>query len=361
MSEEYKHLVRRHFEEVLNQGRLDVIDEIYADNYVLDAPVQTDGASVAKGQTKGRDGLKKRVTLFRTGFPDIHFTMDNLVAESDKVTVQYRFKGTHLGKFLGLPATRNQIDVGGILIARICDGKIESAWSVFDSGDMMRQLGVMPAQKVRRLLHIDSSPRGAESYSRMVGKEFVTAWKSQFPNGIVTYLDLTKEILPPMNAVTAKLLHQGYIDESTLTPAEHQAVREVNALVDQFLVADYYVFGVPMYFSHVPALLKAYMDFLPYFNKTVAMTPQGTQGLVTGKKAMVITSRGFDYSPGSPIEGFDLQMPWMRNALGFIGITDATFINMNGLDYGEDAVNKAITHARATIYESIESWAFSPA
>jgi FMN-dependent NADH-azoreductase len=323
--------------------------------------VQTEGGSTAQGQTKGRDGLKKRVTLFRTGFPDIHFTMDNLVAENDKVTVQYRFKGTHLGKFLGLPASRNKIDVGGILIARVCDGKIESAWSVFDSGDMMKQLGVMPPHKVRRLLHIDSSPRGAQSYTRMVSKEFVTAWKSTYPDGIVTYVDLTKTVLPPMNAVTAKLLHQGYVDESTLTPAELQGVREVNGLVDQFLVADYYVIGAPMYFSHVPALLKAYMDFLPYFGKTVAMTPRGPEGLVTGKKAMVITSRGFDYSEGSPIESFDLQMPWMKNALAFIGITDTTFINMNGLDYGEEAINKAITHARSTIYESIEHWAYSPA
>ncbi len=361
MSEEFKHLVRRHFEEVLNQGHLDVIDEIYSENYTLDAPVQTDGASVAQGQTKGRDGLKKRVTLFRTGFPDIHFTIDNLVAEADKVTVQYRFQGTHQGKFLGLPPTRNHIDVGGILIARIVDNKIETAWSVFDSGDMMKQLGVVPPKKVHRLLHIDSSPRGWESYSRMISKEFVTAWKSVYPNGIVTYVDLTKVVLPPMTAVTARLLHQGSVDESTLTPAEIQTVSAVNALVDQFLVADFYVFGVPMYFSHVPAVLKEYMDFLPYFGKTVVMNPQGVEGLVTGKKAMVITARGFDYSPGSPIEAFDLQVPWMRNALAFIGITDATFINMNGLDSGEGAINKATTHARTTIYESIESWAFSPA
>lgn len=361
MSEEYKHLIRRHFEEVLNQGQLHVIDEIYSENYVLDAPVQTDGGSAAKGQTKGRDGLKKRVTLFRTAFPDIHFTLDNLVSEADKVTVQYRFKGTHEGKFLGLPPTHNTIDVGGILIARIMNNQIESAWSVFDSGDLMKQLGISPPQKIHRLLHIDSSPRGPESITRMITKEFATAWKSMFPNGIVTHVDVTKALLPPMNALTAQLLHQGYVDESALSVADIQAVNAVNALVDQFLVADFYVIGAPMYFSHVPAALKTYMDFLPYFGKTVAMTPQGAQGLVTNKKAMIITARGFDYSPGSPIEAFDLQMPWMRNALAFIGITETSFINMNGLDYGEVALNKAITHARATIYDSIESWAFSPA
>ncbi len=361
MSEESKHLVRRHFEEVLNQGKLDVIDEIYSENYVLDAPVQTEGGSTAKGQTKGRDGLKKRVILFRTGFPDINFTIDNLVSEGDKVTVQYRFQGTHLGKFVGMPATRNHIDVGGILIAHIVDNQIESAWSVFDSGDMMKQLGVVPPQKVRRLLHIDSSPRGNKSFTRMISWECVTAWKAAYPNGIVTHLDLNKAILPPMNAVTAKLLHEGHIDEDALSLEEKQAVTAVNALVDQFLVADYYVIGAPMYFAHVPALLKTYMDFLPYFGKTVALTPRGPEGLVTGKKALIVTARGFDYSAGSPIEDFDLQVPWMRNALAFIGIMDTTFINMNGLDNGEEAINKAITQARNIIHDSIETWAYSPA
>src|ERR1700712_5353107 len=100
MSEANKVILRRHFDEVLNQGKLDVVDEIYGDHYVLDAPVQTDGSASGHGQTLGRDGLKRRVTLFRTGFPDIHFTVDNILAEDDKVAVQYTFAGTHTGQFL---------------------------------------------------------------------------------------------------------------------------------------------------------------------------------------------------------------------------------------------------------------------
>ncbi len=135
-----KDLLYRHFEEVLNEGKLAVIDEIYADGYVLDAPVQTDGSAQAHGQTLGRDGLKRRVTLFRTAFPDIHFTVENMIAEDDKVVVQYRFAGTQTGSFRELQPTGNTIDVGGILIARVANAKIESAYSVFDGGDMMRQL-----------------------------------------------------------------------------------------------------------------------------------------------------------------------------------------------------------------------------
>lgn len=135
-----KQVLSRHFNEVLNTGALDVIDEIYADSYVLDAPVQTSGSVQAHGETHGRDGLKRRVTLFRTGFPDIHFTIDDMVAEGDQVVVQYTFKGTHLGQFGELEPTGQHMSVMGILIAQVKSGKIESAVSVFDSGDMMRQL-----------------------------------------------------------------------------------------------------------------------------------------------------------------------------------------------------------------------------
>lgn len=140
MLETNKALLRRHFDEVLNQGHLDVIDEIYTDDYVLDAPVQTDGSALAQGKTLGRDGLKRRVTLFRTAFPDLHFTLGTVMAEDDLVAVQYTFAGTHLGMFRELEPTNHAIRVTGLLIARLRDGQIAQVYSVFDSGDMMRQL-----------------------------------------------------------------------------------------------------------------------------------------------------------------------------------------------------------------------------
>jgi predicted ester cyclase len=80
------------------------------------------------------------VTLFRTAFPDIHFSVDNIIAEADQVAVQYTFTGTHTGIFGELTATGLPISVTGILIALVQDGKIERAVSVFDNGDMMHQL-----------------------------------------------------------------------------------------------------------------------------------------------------------------------------------------------------------------------------
>ena len=140
MLETNKRILSRHLDEVLNQGQLDVVDEIYTDSYVLDAPVQTEGSVQEHGETHGRDGLKRRVTLFRTAFPDIHFTVDNMVAEDNQVAVQYTFSGTHTGKFGELEPTGRHISVTGILIALLKGDQIESALSVFDSGDMMHQL-----------------------------------------------------------------------------------------------------------------------------------------------------------------------------------------------------------------------------
>ena len=138
--ESNKAVLRRHFDEVLNMGLLDVIDEIYTEGYVLEAPVQPDGSSAEQSQTKGRDGLKRRASAFRTAFPDIRFTINNMIAEGDMVSVHYTFRGTHRHTFLSVEPAGNVIDVSGILIARLINHQIEYAWSVFDSGHLLHQL-----------------------------------------------------------------------------------------------------------------------------------------------------------------------------------------------------------------------------
>lgn len=130
----------RHFEEVLNQGQLHIIDEIYADDYTLDAPVSSDGQSRNRSLTQGREQLKQRVTLFRTAFPDIHFTTNEIIGEENSVVVRYTYRGTHLGVFAGLEPTGRSINIVGILIAHLNNGKIQEAVSVFDSADLMKQL-----------------------------------------------------------------------------------------------------------------------------------------------------------------------------------------------------------------------------
>ena len=135
-----KAILGRHFNEVLNQGHLEVIDEIYTSDYTLDAPVRLDGSSQTRGLTRGREQLKQRVILFRTGFPDIHFDMDEIIGEKDTVVVRYTYRGTHLGPFAGVEPRGCSIAIPGILIAHLIDGKIHEALSAFDSADLMKQL-----------------------------------------------------------------------------------------------------------------------------------------------------------------------------------------------------------------------------
>jgi steroid delta-isomerase-like uncharacterized protein len=130
-----KELVGRHFGEVLNQGRLEVIEEIYWPDYVLHAPVST-------GDTVGYAGLRQRVVDFRTGFPDIVFTVDDLMGENGRVAARYTFRGTQSGPFAGQPPSGRTVVVPGILYVRGEDGKLIEGWSGFDSIDMMQQLGV---------------------------------------------------------------------------------------------------------------------------------------------------------------------------------------------------------------------------
>ena len=136
-----KAILDRHFNEVLNQGHLEVVDEIYTSDYTLDAPVRSDGSSQARGLTQGREQLKQRVILFRTGFPDIHFDMDEIIGERDTVVVRYTYRGTHLGPFAGVGPSGRSIAITGILIAHLIDGKIQEALSAFDTGELMKQLG----------------------------------------------------------------------------------------------------------------------------------------------------------------------------------------------------------------------------
>ncbi len=139
--ERNKAVLMRHFNEVLNQGLLGVVDEIYSSDYMLDAPIRSDGSSQSRSLTQGRDQLKQRVSLFRTAFPDIHFAMDEIIGEDDTVVVHYTYRGTHLGVIAGTEPSGRSITITGILIAHLLSGRIQDALSVFDTAELMKQIG----------------------------------------------------------------------------------------------------------------------------------------------------------------------------------------------------------------------------
>lgn len=136
MSEENKAIFRRYFEEVLNAGNLDLVDELIARTYVSHYPTGYDFGG-------GPGGVKQIVTAVRAGFPDVHFTVEDLLAEGDKVVGRWTFRGTHQGDFMGILPTGRKVSVMGIAIYRIARGKITEAWVAWDSMGLMQQLGAV--------------------------------------------------------------------------------------------------------------------------------------------------------------------------------------------------------------------------
>ncbi|OYD98102.1 FMN-dependent NADH-azoreductase [Nostoc sp. 'Peltigera membranacea cyanobiont' 210A] len=202
------------------------------------------------------------------------------------------------------------------------------------------------------ILHIDSSPRGERSHTRELSKEFVSGWKAAHLEDAIAYRDIGRH---PVPHVDEAWIAAAFSPPETHTPELTEALRISDELVDEFLAADRYVFGVPMYNFNIPSTFKAYIDQIVRANRTFAVDAQGFRGLVEGKKAVIITARGGDFSPTSPFVAYDFQEPYLRAIFGFIGLTDIQFINANSLNEG-DARTQSLLEARAAIQDAIAQW-----
>ena len=138
LSETNKTVSRRFFEEVFAKGKLNVLDEIITKDHVNSGP-----GSLPELPT-GPEGAKQLVTVYRNAFPDIRFTIDEQIAEGDKVVTRWSADGTHKGELVGIPATGKTSTVTGITVDRFVNGKIAESWAIFDQFGMMQQLGVIP-------------------------------------------------------------------------------------------------------------------------------------------------------------------------------------------------------------------------
>ncbi len=202
------------------------------------------------------------------------------------------------------------------------------------------------------ILHIDSSPRGERSHSRELSKEFVSSWRAAHPEDAIAYRDIGRH---PVPHVDEAWIAAAFSPPETHTPELTEALRISDELIDEFLAADRYVFGVPMYNLNIPSTFKAYIDQIVRANRTFAVDAQGFRGLVEGKKAVIITARGSDFSATSPAAAYDFQEPYLRAIFGFIGLTDIKFINANSLNEG-DARTQSLSEARAAIQDVIGQW-----
>jgi steroid delta-isomerase-like uncharacterized protein len=136
--EQNKTLVRNFVEEVWNRGNVPAAGEFFANDFVDHNPV-------APNQPAGLAGAIQVFSLYRSAFPDLHFMVEDMVTDGDKVAWRWRSSGTHQGPLMHLPATGKHAVVTGIEIYRIADGKITERWGNMDQLGMLQQLGAIPA------------------------------------------------------------------------------------------------------------------------------------------------------------------------------------------------------------------------
>jgi predicted ester cyclase len=138
MSSENSQLVQRAFDELWNQGRLEIADEIFAAGYINHDPASPDFG-------QGSAAEKQMVAHYRSAFPDLRFALALLVESGDFVTARFTAQGTHKNEFLGIAPTNRPVRVEGTAVYLVLGGRIAERWAVWDALGLMQQLGVVPA------------------------------------------------------------------------------------------------------------------------------------------------------------------------------------------------------------------------
>jgi FMN-dependent NADH-azoreductase len=174
-----------------------------------------------------------------------------------------------------------------------------------------------------KLLKIDSSGKKI-STSRELTAEFVKLWMEKHPEGEVIERDLALETFP---TITDEWVSATRTDPSQWSTAQQRAIASSDRFIAELMQADTIVIGTPMHNYGVSWPLKAWIDHVVRIRKTVEYGPNGPKGLLRGKEVVVITSRGGSYAAGSPRAHLDFVEPYLRAVLGFIGVTDVTFIH----------------------------------
>lgn len=194
------------------------------------------------------------------------------------------------------------------------------------------------------VLHINSSVRPG-SLTRQLGGEFVAKWKETHPSDTIVSRDLGAT---PVSHLTEQVVGAFFTPADQRNADQAHAVKISDTLIDELFAADTIVIGAPMYNFSVPSGLKAWIDQIARVGRTFQYGANGPQGLVTGKKVYVIVASGGVYSEG-PAAGYDHVTTYLRAVLGFLGMTDITFIVAEGVSKGEDAAAAAIAKSRADI------------
>ena len=196
-----------------------------------------------------------------------------------------------------------------------------------------------------KVLHINSSVRNSGSLSRQLSGEFIAKWQAGQPADVIVERDLAANPVPHLSE---EMMGAFFTPAEQRSPQAAELVKVSDQLVDELLAADVIVLAAPMYNFSVSSTLKAWIDHIARAGRTFQYTANGPVGLATGKKVYIFTASGGVYSEG-PAAAYDHLSTYLRAVLGFIGITDITFIHAEGVALGEAAVAATMSKSRAAI------------
>lgn len=193
-----------------------------------------------------------------------------------------------------------------------------------------------------KILQINSSARSAGANSTRLADSITARLKAANPAAVVELRDLAANPHPVLDEAALGAL---FTPAEQRTPEQAARVALDDALIAQVQAADAIVLGVPMYNFGVPVQLKTWIDAIARAGVTFRYTANGPEGLITGKKVYVLATRGGVYA-GTPQ---DSQTAYVRDFLGFIGITDLEFIYAEGLNMGDESKNAALAQAHQSL------------
>src|ERR1700722_16013757 len=176
------------------------------------------------------------------------------------------------------------------------------------------------------LLQIDSSPL-ASSVSRELTREFVSNWKIAHPSGQVIVRDLAAN---PPKPVDQAWIYAAHTPADALQPEQKALLAQSEESIAELQQADEYVLGVAMHNFSIPAVIKLWIDQVVRGGRTFSYGPEGPKGLLTGKKATILAATGGVYQAGTPTAAYNFIDPYLNTILGFIGVTDVTFVTAGG-------------------------------
>lgn len=200
---------------------------------------------------------------------------------------------------------------------------------------------------MKNLLLVTSSLLGEDSKSTKIATEFVTAWKAANGPARLVHRDLAGTV----PHLTGEHLAAWMTAHQERSERQRVLVKESDPLIEEVEAADVIVIAAPMYNFSIPSTLKAWIDHITRVGRTFHYTANGPEGLLKNKKVFVIAARGGIYTGDSPAKGYDFQEPYLRAILGFNGLTDVTFIHVEGQKLNPDAAEAGIVQARKSVNE----------